>query len=125
MPTPVEFGDALARSTREKVLRAAQEVGRRDVDVLECLAHAWPYLRPLFPRAVPGQAGLTDAQRTQLQSVLDRVGGPCGAGANGPVVRRLSRWEALKVADDIRRLAASIQTSARQSAEDPVLGVRS
>lgn len=108
MQTSGELEAAWAWSTREKIRRAAEEVAGRNGDVLERLVRAWPYLRPLYPNTVPGQVGLTDLQRRDLQEILDAIGGPRGPAANGPYVRRLERWEAAKLIDQIRRLAASL-----------------
>jgi len=108
MHPPGELGAAWARSTSEKIRSAAQEVGVGHGDLLERLVRAWPYLRPLYPNAVPGQAGLTDLQRQELQGILDTVGGSWGPGANAPYVRRLKPWEAVKVAAGLRHLAASL-----------------
>lgn len=105
-----ETGTAMARAVREKVHRAARTItGRGRGDALDRLVEAWHYLRPLFPNAVPGQAGLTDAQKLELQGILASMGGRRGAGANGPQIRRLDRWEVVKVADRICRLAVSLQ----------------
>jgi len=123
MQVPGELEAAWARSTREKIQMAAHAVGNghsdRHGDSLERLVDAWPYLRPLYSNAVPGQAGLTEAQRRELQEILDVIGTYRGAGANSPHVRRVERWMAAKVADQIRRLAASLHT-APQSASRPV-----
>jgi hypothetical protein len=67
MQSSEERDAALARSTREKIRRAAREITRGKGDNLDRLVAAWPYLRPLFPKAVPGQSSLTDAQRLELQ----------------------------------------------------------
>jgi hypothetical protein len=108
MQSPEEREAALARSTREKIRRAAQEIACGRGDSLDRLVAAWPYLRPIFPKAVPGQTGLTDAQKVELNGILSSMGGARGAGASGPDIRAIERWEAERVADRIRRLAGSL-----------------
>jgi len=99
---------AQVRCTRDKVRRAAKEITCGRGNNLDRLVAAWPYLRPLFSNTVPGQAGLTDAEKWELQGILTSMGGWKGAGANSLDIRRLPGWEAAKVADRIRRLAASL-----------------
>jgi hypothetical protein len=113
MRTVEEEGAALARAVRGKIRRAASQVDSGQGDYSQRLVDAWPYLRPLFPNTVPGQAGLSEAQKRELQSILDAMGGAWGAGANGPFIRRLAKWEVAKVTDGIRRLAAGLPADSK------------
>ena len=108
MQTSEEMEAARACAVRNKIRQAARRLLIGKGDCTQQLVDAWTYLRPLFPNAVPGQASLPDAQKRDLQSILDAMGGTWGAGANGPCIRRLAKWEDAKVTGAIRRLAASL-----------------
>jgi hypothetical protein len=108
MQTMEEQTATLARAVRKKLRQAAREITSAGGNVLDRLVRAWHYLRPLHWNSVPGQSGLNDAQRRELQWILDSMGGGRGAGANSPVIRRIDLREAEKVATRIRWLAGAI-----------------
>jgi len=103
----------LARAVRKKLRQAAKEIASGGGSTIDRLVGAWHYLRPLYWNAVPGQSGLNDAQKRELQWILDSMGGGRGAGANSPVIRRLDLREAEKVATRIRWLAGAVQADAQ------------
>jgi hypothetical protein len=106
---PTEDREAvLARHVRRKIRNAAREIVFGQGSNVDRLVRAWPHLRPLHGNAVPGQRGLNDAQRLELQWILDSMSGGRGAGANGPVIRRIQPREAEKVATRIRWLAGAV-----------------
>ena len=98
----------LARAVRRKLRHAAREIVFGKGTTTDRLVAAWVHLRPLFPKAVPGQAGLTAEQRRELEWILDSMGGWRGAGANAPVIRRIPPPDAEKVATRIRWLASAV-----------------
>ena len=99
---------ALARHVRRMIRHAAKEIVFGQGSTVDRLVRAWPHLRPLYGNAVPGQRGLNDAQRRELQWILDSMGGGRGAGANAPVIRRIHPKDAEKVATRIRWLAGAV-----------------
>lgn len=109
MEPMVAEGAFLTRRVREKIEKAAaimEEPGA----LPERLSEAWWHLRPLFPTAVPGQAGLSVEQQRGLQGVLDILGGGRGAGASGADVRALDRRMQERAAIGIKRLMESLRT---------------
>lgn len=99
--------DVLAARVREKVLKAAGILERQGA-LPDRVEEAWWHLRPLYPNAVPGQAGLTAEQRLGLQGVLDLLGGRRGAGASGAEVRKRERKTLERAAIGMRRLAEAL-----------------
>ena len=99
---------ALARDVRRKIRHAAEEIVHGPGSTIDRLVKAWGYLRPLYWNAVPGQRGLDDEQKRELQWALDSMAGARGAGANSPVIRRIEIREAVKVATRIRWLASAV-----------------
>jgi hypothetical protein len=113
---------ALARSVRRQLRHAAREIVTGGGSAIDRLVRAWPYLRPLYGNAVPGQRGLNDAQRRELQWILDSMAGRRGAAANSPVIRRIDLREAEKVATRIRWLAGAVPPDSES--ERPPIGGR-
>src|SRR5688572_6602990 len=108
MKAPDERDVSRERAVSSKLQMAASLVVSGEVEPVERLVRAWPFLRPLFPNTCPGQAGLSDSQKRDLNWILDAMGGARGAGANGPTIRRLREPEADQVAIRIRHLASSL-----------------